>query len=58
MMAHNITYTPMSNVDVPILVRCTCGVILPAHSGTDAVRVAKVHIEGEKLKEASDAITT
>ena len=57
-MAHSITYIPTPNVDVPVEVHCSCGVVLSAHSGTDAVRVAKVHIEGEKLKEASDAITT
>ena len=57
MAKHSFTFVPCDSATAPIEARCSCGVILPAHSGTDAVRIAKVHIESERSKESSEAIT-
>lgn len=37
-----------------IVVECSCGFNTPSHNGTDAMRVARVHIETEAAKEAND----
>ena len=60
MSSHNITFVAQpENTSIPVLVKCSCGVKpLPARNGTDAMRVARVHIITEKAKEAGDAITT
>ena len=32
------------------VVRCSCGMKLPARNQKDALRVAQIHIEGEAMK--------
>lgn len=58
MSSHNITFVPINKVGTPIEVQCSCGAKLSAFNGTDAMKVARVHILAEKAKEAGDAITT
>ena len=55
---HNITFMPVKGATAPIEVRCSCGVKLPAHNGTDAMNIARIHVEGERVKEIDNAITT
>lgn len=58
MPKHAFTFIPCPSKDSPVEAQCSCGVILPAKNGTDAVRIAKVHIDAEREKEIGDAITT
>ena len=58
MAKHSFTFIPCPyNTAKPVEAHCTCGVILPALSSTDAMRIARVHIEAENVKESSEAIT-
>lgn len=42
---HNITFIPCAwNTDMPIEVSCSCGEVIQAHNGTDALEKARTHV--------------
>ena len=52
MTAHSITFARHPNKR-DIVVECSCGMDpIPARNGTDALRIGRAHVEGERIKEA------
>ena len=51
---HFIKFVSVDSTVAPVEVQCSCGTKLPAKNGTDAMLIARVHIEGERTRELSE----
>ena len=50
---HSITFARHPNKH-DVVVECSCGFRVKSFNGTDAMRVSRAHIEGERIKEAEN----
>jgi hypothetical protein len=57
MKGHAITYADYPSKETPIEVQCECGARIPARNGKDALEMARVHIEAERIKVSSESPT-
>ena len=58
MADHFMKFVPVEGKAAPIEIRCSCGAKLDAYNGTDAMRIAKIHIDAERAKETESVTQT
>lgn len=48
MTGHDITFVPGHDLDVAIIIMCSCGVTLDAPNGVTALELARAHVTAER----------